>query len=881
MVFSGSDSESIKAAIGHKFTFDIKVNDHLLSSNFTYDVYENGKAVESGLSVREDGTVQIAMNQTARIYNAGYVGDSYEVSEHQEMDYPQISPADNASVQGIIGVGDEDATADFVNGTPGTLLVSKNLTGDNADYFESNNYQFRFKLEFQVDGTWTVQTEPILCNSYTVLEDGSLQFEETTLTPVDNIFTVEPGRVYMLDESSHLDAGDLYRLTEVDSEQDLANKVLGRTSLFYKSEANVSGWYKIEQTNPANGKAVEGNVKEDPFAVITNTVTKLDEKSVIYKRLSGLEDQIPGEGNSIKFKVERYTGAGWVPAEGIQYFIAAEGGNQPKAETGLLETPADGLISITMGSEPALPRIIFPMNDVKINPDPVTTGTLRITEASDNDPAWGILQGYDIQSNASQSVSMSLANADTFVNSIQTSEIEVEKELPGNMESGETFTFNLYQMTDWAGTEDKIPEGYDAAAHTQTVGKEIAYNVYDAATEMLVTSGKTSDTGEFTLKGGQFARFTVPQNTLWRVREDTLKIDGFTQTAAEGNLDNDRKTASETNSVLLLAKKGTPIVTLHYKDGTVRRVLATDLQSQDAISQYRLDEPAWFFDASYTSHLVINTETFENLKKDIDLYQTDSVTYLISGPSINYQFVWLGNFNSIKKSDTAPASGMNTVTISEAGYPTVLAWTQGNILYWYSSAKLVKMNPNCRRMFFEKGSLRDISGIAEWDASEVTNMSGMFFLSGVTNLDALSGWNTSKVTSTNAMFRQCENLSDVSGIKNWDVSSLTDCSQMFHHVEGVHLYDLSGWKTTSKVNAQSMFYRNYPVAGDTVTIKFGRDFHCRSCNQSRSDGMFQVDGDHNGSLTIQCTQTLKEQFVYDFSWQFDNQWKSVTFDILP
>ena len=65
-------------------------------------------------------------------------------------------------------------------------------------------------------------------------------------------------------------------------------------------------------------------------------------------------------------------------------------------------------------------------------------------------------------------------------------------------------------------------------------------------------------------------------------------------------------------------------------------------------------------------------------------------------------------------------------------------------------------------------NLLNISGLTNWDVSNVTNMEYMFSnCNNITNLSPLANWNVSNVTNMNTMFSSCKNLTDASGINAW------------------------------------------------------------------------------------------------------------------
>jgi surface protein len=93
--------------------------------------------------------------------------------------------------------------------------------------------------------------------------------------------------------------------------------------------------------------------------------------------------------------------------------------------------------------------------------------------------------------------------------------------------------------------------------------------------------------------------------------------------------------------------------------------------------------------------------------------------------------------------------------------------------------------------------------IGSWDVFNVTDMEGMFGAARLFNQD-ISGWDVSNVTDMSSMFGGAENFNqDISG---WDVSSVTDMSIMFRYVTGGQFnQDLSTWDVSNVTDMGGMF----------------------------------------------------------------------------
>ena len=182
------------------------------------------------------------------------------------------------------------------------------------------------------------------------------------------------------------------------------------------------------------------------------------------------------------------------------------------------------------------------------------------------------------------------------------------------------------------------------------------------------------------------------------------------------------------------------------------------------------------------------------------------------------------DIKAIRMADSLPsgfvATDANTVSTSTSKHPIYIFFDNTNdagIMYFYTGGYQVVMNPDSSHLFRSNLALADISGLADWDASNVTSMFAMFVDSTVclTNVDDLARWDTSKVenmaglfminTSTNnAGYRS--QLSDISGIINWDTSSVTSLEYLFQYQKSLtSLYGLEFWNVSKVENMHGTF----------------------------------------------------------------------------
>jgi len=120
---------------------------------------------------------------------------------------------------------------------------------------------------------------------------------------------------------------------------------------------------------------------------------------------------------------------------------------------------------------------------------------------------------------------------------------------------------------------------------------------------------------------------------------------------------------------------------------------------------------------------------------------------------------------------------------------------------------------------FREISATTINGLDEWNTSEVTDMSLMFFFSGNFNQD-ISSWDTGNVTDMTKMFELTDNFDQ--DISSWDTGNVTDMTKMFRNATSFN-QDISSWDTSSVTTMRQMFLNatsfNQPIGSwDTSSV---------------------------------------------------------------
>ena len=100
--------------------------------------------------------------------------------------------------------------------------------------------------------------------------------------------------------------------------------------------------------------------------------------------------------------------------------------------------------------------------------------------------------------------------------------------------------------------------------------------------------------------------------------------------------------------------------------------------------------------------------------------------------------------------------------------------------------------------------------ISEWNVSNVTNMSRMFYVCNtLKSVGYLSDWDVSNVTNMSSMFLACEELESIGDISKWDVSNVTNMSYMFWYCKSFNK-DISNWDV-SKARHNILMFCNCPI----------------------------------------------------------------------
>ena len=117
-------------------------------------------------------------------------------------------------------------------------------------------------------------------------------------------------------------------------------------------------------------------------------------------------------------------------------------------------------------------------------------------------------------------------------------------------------------------------------------------------------------------------------------------------------------------------------------------------------------------------------------------------------------------------------------------------------------------------MFYHCYQLTSLD-VSNWDTSSVINMSHMFDSCELTGLD-VSKWNTSNVIDMSYMFQGCDSLTSLD-VSKWNTSNVIDMSYMFRGCASLTSLDVSKWDTSNVTDMSYMFQNCHDITSLDVS----------------------------------------------------------------
>ena len=229
-------------------------------------------------------------------------------------------------------------------------------------------------------------------------------------------------------------------------------------------------------------------------------------------------------------------------------------------------------------------------------------------------------------------------------------------------------------------------------------------------------------------------------------------------------------------------------------------------------------------------------------------------------------------------------SEMNTISSTASKKPIYIVFDNTNdagIMHFYTEGEKIFLPSDSSFMFYLFASLSEISGINDWDTSNVTNTSCMFYGTGHSattfTLD-LSSWNTSNVTNMSYMFSGAGSSTttwSIGDLSSWNTSNVTNMSYMFDfagYSATTFTLDLSSWNTSNVTNMSNMF----SSAGHSATT-FTLDLSSwNTSNVTNMSGMFNYAGFSSTTWSIGDLSSWNTSNVTNMSYMFDFAGRSAT-----
>ena len=191
---------------------------------------------------------------------------------------------------------------------------------------------------------------------------------------------------------------------------------------------------------------------------------------------------------------------------------------------------------------------------------------------------------------------------------------------------------------------------------------------------------------------------------------------------------------------------------------------------------------------------------------------------MTEGPDFNEKLKSLepstSKIEHFKKSAAAPSASMNTINIEdEESECEIKLWLDptDKTAYYYTEPEKVYLNADSSDMFyyneyFDEQKIKNSLEIdlSNFDTSQVTNMSSMFYGMHILTSLNLSNFDTSKVTNMNLMFYDLRNITSLN-LSNFDTSQVTRMISMFEGMSSLTTLNLSNFNTSQVIVMGHMF----------------------------------------------------------------------------
>ena len=777
---------------------------------------KNGEPIETEepLATAEDGSFLLMEGQTAYFEGVANEGVYWRAAEEQDEDFPQVFPLDQAPLEGQFAQG--VSMGEFINGSTDILIIRKDYTAEegavlsDAALESARDLQLEFTVEirkgeeeeYQPLSTETDFQVIRLVTPKDTSENGTMEEVQ-----------VEDGKLAMNGYTTYIvipteSAGDAFKQWNYRVQETAVSDESGNM------REGVSGWYRYSEAESDGSDGQQSAARRTAYLIMNNAAEEIYQENIwetqnlvvlenrldsfvpdskIYKIMRG-GSSAPAAGSRITFRLKRYENGAWVPASDVRYAINFNDKTvTEKKDEAFSYTGADGLITYEADGETDKFFIVFEghvlIDDIgqsagRLNDGYSLEDCLLIQEASElTDDDWGQLVGYGTSASKYRSLSSDYYSGsntaeyyNAFVNTNNYEYIEIAKEV--NIASAKYFTFRLERVFQTFSDKAKI-----------TAAGNLEYTVYGPDNQ-VVSTGRTTAEGKFSIQGGQYVRIKVPEGSRWKVMEESpypYTLEGI-RYGEEGTPVDMGSTGSEIN--------------IRASERSSGVLYSWDFRS--AVNNYSSVKHIIFGWTRDYAQEVAGTEgkIIDNIKSgSIMLYQVGDTVYVLSDEKIplldgSCMFQYFTNVETIKfenldTSDCQYFCDMFEYCYNLTSIQGIKQWDTSNIYHSHD-------------MFDSCSSLTslDLSG---WDMSNVYDLGDMFYnCSSLTNLD-LSGWDMSNAYYLYYMFYNCSSLTNLD-LSGWDMSRAQYMSSMFHNCSSLTNLDLSGWDMSNAYDLGHMFY---------------------------------------------------------------------------
>lgn len=165
------------------------------------------------------------------------------------------------------------------------------------------------------------------------------------------------------------------------------------------------------------------------------------------------------------------------------------------------------------------------------------------------------------------------------------------------------------------------------------------------------------------------------------------------------------------------------------------------------------------------------------------------------------------NIQKIKKASSLSITPTEDIIVSadNSKYP-IYMWYDNNSIFWYSESDDVRLN-GAYQLFKDFNNLTDISSISEWNTKNIDSLSDMFLgCTSLSDFSAISGWDVSTANHMTNMFENCTSLTNVDFLSNWDTSNVRTIGEMFVGCTNLtNINGISNWDTSYVTYVAYMF----------------------------------------------------------------------------